>query len=98
MLTYDLIINKILNMDNHVFLINYDKSDKIDGILKLFFKCMSSDINTNKNKFYNLNEIMNNFYFSINKNKRDEFFDIFCKIQKIYHVLNNFLIRYKNKQ
>jgi hypothetical protein len=98
MLTYDLIINKLINFDNNIFSINYDNSDKIDGILKIFLKCICSDINSNKSKFNNLNEIMNNFYFSIKINKRDEFFDLFCKIQKVYHILNNFIISYKYKK
>ena len=59
---------------------------------------MCSDINCNKNKFNNLNEIMNNFYFSNNISKRDDFFNIFCKIQRIYHVLNKFVYSYKYKK
>ena len=98
MLTNDLIIRKIVNFDNNFFSINYDTSDKVDGILKIFLNCISSDINSNKTKFQKLSEIMDNFYFSMNTNKKEEFFNLFCKIQKVYHTLNNFVFSYKYKK
>ena len=98
MLTYNKIIYKLINFDNNIFCLNYDDSDKIDGMLKIFFKILCSDVNCKKRKFDKLDEIMNNFYFSTNFEKKSDFFNLFCKIQKIYHTLNNLIIKYKYKK
>lgn len=98
MLTYNKIIYKLINFDNNIFCLNYDDSDKIHGMLKIFFKILCSDVNCKKRKFDKLDEIMNNFYFSTNFEKKSDFFNLFCKIQKIYHTLNNLIIKYKYKK
>ena len=98
MLTYNLITTKLLNIDtnlfsinsnlfsinnNNNFSINYNENDKINDLYKIFFISMMNKDNFHKNKFACLNEIMNNFYFSVKQNEKNDFFNIFCKIQKI---------------
>ena len=62
MSTFNKIINKVINLDNNIFLSNYDKTDKIEGIHKLLFYSLYNNIFF-KNKFHFLNENLNNFYF-----------------------------------
>lgn len=103
MITYNLIVSKLLNLDmkikdnNTIFTANYTE-DEFNGLYKIFFITMMNKNNFHKTKFACLNEIMNNFYFNVKQNERSEFFNIFCKIQKIYHTLNKFSYLYKYKK
>jgi hypothetical protein len=98
MTTYKLIINKIIDLSINIFSYNYIKKDNIDGILKIFFADMYGDDNLSRTKFNNLNKFMNSFYLINDFEKKNEFFNLFCKIQKTYHALNNFIYRYKYKK
>jgi hypothetical protein len=95
MATYKLIINRIIDLNTNIFSYNYDKKDNIDCIIKNFFADMYSDCNLRKNKFIKFNTFVNCFYLIESFNKKNEFLNLFCKIQKIYHTLNNFIYRYK---
>ena len=100
MLTYNLIIKKIMNLDEkkNIFSFNYVKNDNIDEIFKIFFIGLLNDNNFIKNKFNKINEVMNNFYFSTKTDKKNEFSNLFFKIQRTYHILNNFVYSYKYKR
>jgi hypothetical protein len=100
MATFNNIINKVVNLDNNIFSLNYDTNDNIPGIYKIFFN-MLSNIKLNKqykNKFQFIEETLNNFYFSVKPIEKNEFFNLFCKIQHIYHTLNRFVFLYKFKK
>jgi hypothetical protein len=100
MATFNKIINKVVNLDNNIFSLKYDKSDDIPGIYKIFFGILN-DIylyKTYKSKFDYIEKTMNNFYFLKKKNEKADFFNLFCKIQHIYHVLKNFVRSYKYKK
>ena len=92
MTTIGYITNKVLNMDNNVFSLNYDKSDPIKPLMKLVF--MSLVNNRYKGKFNMFKETLVSFLnFS-----RDEFIDFFCKIQKTYHSFSRLAFIYKYKK
>lgn len=98
--TFNKIINKVVNLDNNIFSLNYDTNDNIQGIYKFFFY-MLSNINLNKqykNKFQFIEETLNNFYFSVKPIEKNDFFNLFCKIQHTYHTLNRFVFLYKFKK
>lgn len=97
--SFNEIINKVTNLDNNIFSIKYDNTDKISGIDKIFFSIMCNEsFKSYKNKFHFIEETLNNFYFSIKQNERDGFFNLFCKIQSIYHRLNRLVYLYKYKK
>ena len=92
MTTVGYIATKILNIDNNGFSINYDKSDKINPIMKLVF--MSLVNNRYNGKFRMLKETANSFL----KFSREEFINYFCKIQKIYYAFSRLAFIYKYKK
>ena len=86
------ITNKVLNMDNNVFSLNYDKSDPVKPLIKLVF--MSLVNNRYKGKFNMFKETLISFLqFS-----RDEFINFFCKIQKTYYAFSRLAFIYKYKK
>lgn len=92
MTTISYITNKVLNMDNNVFSLNYDKSDPIKPIMQLIF--MSLENNRYKCKFIMFRETQNSFLqFS-----REEFINHFCKIQKTYYAFSRLAFIYKYKK
>ena len=92
MTTIGYIATKILNIDNNGFSINYDKSDKINPIMKLVFVSLVN--NRYNNKFRMLKETANSFL----KFSREEFINYFCKIQKIYYAFSRLAFIYKYKK
>lgn len=93
------IVNKVINLDNNIFSFKYDNSDKISGIDKIFYNIMCNELfKSYKNKFQFIEETINNFYFSRKQNEKDEFLNLFCKIQSIYHRLNRFVYLCKYKK
>ena len=92
MTTIGYITNKLLNMDNNVFSLNYDKSDPVKPLMKLVF--MSLVNNRYKGKFNMFKETLVSFL----KFSRDEFIDFFCKIQKTYHSFSRLAFIYKYKK
>ena len=92
MTTIGYITNKILNIDNNVFSLNYDKNDPIKPLMKLVF--MSLVNNRYKGKFNMFKETLVSFLnFS-----RDEFIDFFCKIQRTYNAFSRLAFIYKYKK
>lgn len=51
MTTISYITNKVLNMDNNVFSLNYDKSDPVKPLMKLVF---TSLVNNRYNSKFNM--------------------------------------------
>ena len=96
MATFNKIINRVVNLDNNIFSLNYDKNDTIQGIYKLFFITLYD--NLYKSKFEYIETTSTNFYFSVKTTERNIFVDLFCKIQRTYHILNNFVRKYKHKK
>jgi hypothetical protein len=107
MLTYNpifsLIIKKIINTENNIFLSTFDNSDTIDFIFKSIFIMYDNKYLKNNekiyvysNKFIFLKDILN--IFTIKDIRQDEILDYFCKIQKTYHSLNRFAFNYKFKK
>ena len=92
MTTIGYITNKVLNMDNNVFSLNYDKSDPIKPLMKLVF--MSLVNNRYKGKFNMFKETLVSFL----KFSRDEFINLFCKIQKTYYAFSRLAFIYKYKK
>jgi hypothetical protein len=92
MTTISYITNKVLNMDNNVFSLNYDKSDPIKPILQLVF--MSLVNNRYNSKFIMLKQTLCSFL----KFSREDFIDLFCKIQKTYHSFSRLAFIYKYKK
>ena len=86
------ITNKVLNMDNNVFSLNYDKSDSVKPIMQLVF--MSLVKNRYNSKFIMLRETITSFL----KFSRQEFINHFCKIQKTYHAFSRLAFIYKYKK
>ena len=73
--TFNLIIRKIINLDNNFFSYNYDKTDKVSGIHKIFFNLfLSNQLNNCKSKFDLLKDIVDNFYFKNKIQQRNDFF------------------------
>jgi len=92
MTTISYITNKVLNMDNNVFSLNYDKSDPIKPMMQLVF--MSLVNNRYKSKFIMLKETIICFLnFS-----RNDFINFFCKIQKTYYAFSRLAFIYKYKK
>ena len=92
MTTIGYITNKLLNMDNNVFSLNYDKSDPVKPLMKLVF--MSLVNNRYKGKFNMFKETLVSFL----KFSRSEFIDFFCKIQKTYYAFSRLAFIYKYKK
>lgn len=86
------ITQKIMNMNNNVFSLKYDKRDPIKPLMKMLF--ISLVTNRHNGKFVMFKEQMNCFlHFS-----REEFIDYFCKIQKIYYAFSRLAFIYKYKK
>ena len=86
------ITKKIINNDNNVFSLNYDKSDPIKPLMKLVFSSLVN--NVHKGKFIMFKESLISFLnFS-----REEFINLFCKIQKTYHSFSRLAFIYKYKK
>ena len=97
--TFNLIVKKLANLDNNIFSYNYDKTDKVSGINKIFFNILiNNQINNYKSKFYFLKDTVENFYFKDKNQERNVFLELFYKIQQIYHTLNRFTYLYKLKK
>ena len=92
MTTISYITNKVLNIDNNVFSLNYDKSDPVKPLMKLVF--MSLVNNRHKSKFIMFKESLVSFL----KFSRDEFINFFCKIQKTYYAFSRLAFIYKYKK
>ena len=97
MSTFDLVVKKITSIDNNnIFLPKYNNNDNIYFIDKFFLNDFLLELK-DKSKFMFLQEITKNFYYKNNLQKNNLTF-LFNKIQKIYHILNRLIIRYKYKK
>ena len=91
---FNLIIKNIINFDNNIFSLNY-KNDNIGNMIKISFKNFYENFNNKYNsKFHFLEDTTNSIFFNKN-NDKNELFNIFCKIQRIYYILNKFCYIYK---
>lgn len=95
--TFQTIVHKLINLENNAFDYNYNNTDKVGKIYKMFFYPIT-DINNTKHKLQFFYETLNNFYFSKDLIYRVEFENYFVKIQKIYHILNNLVLKYKRRK
>jgi hypothetical protein len=93
--TFKLIIKKIIKTDNNIFSNNYDKTDKVNKMIKIVFSSFFFKEFSVKNKFGFFYEIINNNFY---KNINDEFIDYFYKIQKIYNGFNLLAKTFKYKK
>ena len=98
MTTFCKIVNKVIKLDNNIFAIKHYENDNISGIHKFYFNYLINNLLKNYKKFHLIEEIMNNFYFSQKQNEKEELFNLFCKIQTIYHKLNRFVFLCKYKR
>lgn len=98
MTTFNLIIQKVLKIENKKFF-NYT-DDNIDPLLKVIFgfgfdiNDTSKPIHVKKMNF--LKDSLNNFF--IKMHIQEEFLSYFNKIQRTYHALNRFVFNYKFKK
>ena len=99
MLTFEYIINKIININSEFNYCNHNINDNINTIYKIHFTTMISYVNTFnsiKGKYMYLNNFLNNIFYT--ETIKEEFFDYFNKIQKINMALNKFAFLYKYKK
>ena len=87
------IAKQIIDIENNIFSKNYDITDNTPPIVKTFFLHLFSSTNY-KSKFDFFNITINSIFIH---NSKQQFIDIFCKIQKIYNSFRKFahLYRYK---
>ena len=101
MSTFNLIIRKVVNLDNNIFSLNYNNLDSTECIYKFYFNMLYNNSVTNvyKTKFHFCMDIINNnFYFIQNSVVKVNFLFLFYKIQKTYRILNRFVYAYKYKK
>lgn len=88
--TFFLIIKKYFNITDYPFQ-NLDSLQKIIYFMFIYIKDRSL-----KNKFKYLDDQINNIFLT--EEQKDEFINIFCKIQKTYFALARFAYIYKYKK
>jgi len=96
----DIIINKILKIENNNFF-KYNTTDNICPLLKMllsfgFQNIINEDIPLFKKKFKLLKDILNSFI--IKNCREEEVITYFFKIQRTYNALNRFIFLYKFKK
>jgi hypothetical protein len=94
--TYSLIVKNVIKPETNFLQTNY-KPDGVDGTFKILFGLFLNDTVINvKNKIIFFEKTLQHFLI---KNKReDEFTSYFCKIQRIYNMLNKLVYNYKYKK
>ena len=95
MITYSLIIKNTIKTYNNIFFSSY-KNDLVDGVQKIMFSVLLNKEISTKNKFLFFKESLEGIL--IKNTRESEFIDYFCKIQKIYNILNKFVYNYKYKK
>ena len=97
MTTFQLIINKILKIENNNFFTNIEG---VDSTIRWFFSFDMSIKNESiplyKSKFELFKKGINSFM--IKGNKEEDFLSYFNRIQRVYHTLNRFTYKYKFKK
>ena len=88
--TFFLIIKKHFNITDYPFQ-NLDSLQKI-----IFFMLINKKDYSLKNKFKYINEQINNIFFT--EEQKEDFINIFCKIQKTYFAFARFAYIYKYKK
>ena len=89
------IIKKMVNINNHPFLINYDNNDSTEPIIKTYLTIfLNPDVL--KSKFILFEEVYNSIF--LNNDKRIEFSILFSKIQKTYYAFQKLAFIYKYKK
>jgi hypothetical protein len=94
MTTLSLIIKMVLNLNNNIFFKHY-KFDNIDLSIKLLFNSILNKEISTKDKFIFFKESLEHFLI---KDKKEEFIEYFCKVQKTYNAFNRFAYNYKYKK
>ena len=94
MTTFQLIINAIFKIEKNNFFSNIEG---IDSNIRCFFSfdrsIKDTDMPLYKSKFELFKKGL--VYFTIKGCKEEEFISYFNKIQRVYHVLNRFVYKYK---
>lgn len=88
--------NKIINLQNHCFVLNYDSSDNIFPIIKTFFIQYINNPHSFINKYYFFKTTYDSFF--LNENAKTQFSDLFCKIQKTKFSFEKFAFLWKYKK
>jgi len=98
MTTFSLIIKNIINTDNNIFLPSYTINDNVLEIHKLFFNLLLNynDKITTAIKYHFFADTLKNLF--MRNEYREAFINYFCKIQRIYHLLNSLIANYKYKK
>ena len=86
------IITKMININNHPFLINYNNNDLTEPIIKIYLTIFLNP-NAFKSKFIFFEEVYNSIF--LNNDTRIEFTILFSKIQKTHSALQKFAFIYK---
>ena len=94
--TYKLIIKKLIKTNINFFDSDYKEDKTIKFYIKLSFCLFEKELNF-QNKYKKLSETLDGFLL-VDKKKREEFIDYFCKIQKTYNTLNRLVYNYKYKK
>jgi len=97
MTSFQVIINKILKIENNNFFTNIEG---IDSTIRCFFSfnmnIKDESIPLYKSKFELFKKGINSFM--IKGYKEEEFFSCFNRIQRVYHIFNRFAYKYKFKK
>ena len=99
--TFYIITKKLINLDNNVFSLDYDKTDLIPFTYKIWFSILYNGRDIMpfyKNKFKFLYDTINGFYFKNNLTETNTLINYFCKIQKTYYLFNRLALLYKYKK
>ena len=99
MSTFNLIIKKIINLDDSNYFVlnengNENKNNKINLLIKILFGSFVSNKITINKKFNFFYDTLNNSFF---KNNYEEFIYYFCKIQKTYKSFSKLANIYRYK-
>ena len=96
MTTFKYIIQKIMNMDNNIFSLDYNNADPVNPIYKTFFSIIYTMDYSIKNKFKYYHEIQTNLFLKDNQKEVVE--NYFCMIQKTYIGFQRLAYLYKYKK
>uniref|UniRef100_A0A6C0EPN7 Uncharacterized protein n=1 Tax=viral metagenome TaxID=1070528 RepID=A0A6C0EPN7_9ZZZZ len=94
--TFSYIITKIIKPENNAFCKNFDNTDKINPMIKLFFSIfIRENVTIKKTKHAFFFESISNCFLKLQKN---DFIDYFCKIQKTYCGFTKLALIYRYKK
>jgi len=91
------ITKKLINLNNNPFSKNYDKSDNVPPMVKIFFNHFINYPSFYQDKFYFFNETKKNAFF-LTVSKKSQFLLYFCKIQRTYFSFQRLAYLWKYKK